>query len=87
MSSGSPEPHKRFASNHRLPFILLSDVDNKARKLYRAYGASGILGLPGRATYVIDTQRIICYVSYSQIDPEIDPASEKPKKYYGQLNP
>jgi peroxiredoxin Q/BCP len=67
ISSQSIESHKAFASHHGLPFILLSDTDNKVRKLY---GVSATLGiLPGRVTYVIDMEGIIKHVFSSQFQP------------------
>ena len=36
VSGQSVESHKSFATHHGLPFILLSDVDNKVRKLWCA---------------------------------------------------
>ena len=48
--------HKRFATAHRLPFTLLSDVDGKARE---AFGLRTLLGFKARATFVIDTEGII----------------------------
>ncbi|HUK85741.1 MAG TPA: peroxiredoxin [Candidatus Acidoferrum sp.] len=34
ISAQNAESHKSFANHHGLQFILLSDVDNKVRKLY-----------------------------------------------------
>jgi thioredoxin-dependent peroxiredoxin len=45
------ESNKSFASHHNLLYILLSDANNKVRKLY---GISPELEIPGRVTYVID---------------------------------
>ena len=52
VSSDSAARHAAFASQHNLPFTLLSDEDSHVRK---SYGFPAILGLaPGRVTYVID---------------------------------
>lgn len=61
ISSDPPESHHSFATNHYLPFTLLSDINNKVRKL---------LGVPkdffgllsGRYTYVIDKNGIIIHI-------------------------
>jgi thioredoxin-dependent peroxiredoxin len=64
VSAQSVESHKSFASNHGLPYILLSDTDNKVRKLY---GVSPTLGIPGKVTYVIDKEGIVKHVFSSQL--------------------
>jgi len=58
ISSDSVQSHQKFAANHRLPFILLSDTDKKIRK---AFGVpNDFLGLiPGRTTYVADKNGIV----------------------------
>jgi peroxiredoxin Q/BCP len=66
ISSQSIESHKSFATRHNLPFILLSDNENKVRKLY---GVSTTLGIPGRVTYVIDKEGSIKHVFSSQLQP------------------
>jgi peroxiredoxin Q/BCP len=66
INSQSVKSHKSFATHHSLPFILLSDNENKVRKLY---GVSTTLGFPGRVTYVIDKERIIKHVFSSQLQP------------------
>jgi len=58
------ESHKSFTSNHSLQYILLSDADNRVRKLY---GVSPTLGIPGRVTYVIDKEGIVKHVFSSQL--------------------
>ncbi len=67
ISSDSYESHQQFAAKHRLPFVLLSDEGGKVRKLY---GVSSTLGIfPGRVTYVIDKQGIVCHIFSSQFSP------------------
>ena len=64
ISGDSAARHQAFASNHRLPFVLVTDKDGKAR---RAFGAPKSLGLlPGRVTYVIDKAGIVRHVFSSQ---------------------
>jgi peroxiredoxin Q/BCP len=64
ISGDSAARHQAFASNHRLPFVLVSDKDGKAR---RAFGVPKSMGLlPGRVTYVIDREGIVQHVFSSQ---------------------
>jgi len=64
ISSDAPEAHAKFASKHRLPFLLLSDRDGAVRK---AYGVPATLGLlPGRVTFVVDRDGIIRHLFSSQ---------------------
>lgn len=66
ISSQSIESHKSFASRHNLPFILLSDSENRVRKLY---GVSTTLGIPGRVTYTIDRAGMVKHIFSSQLHP------------------
>lgn len=64
VSSDPVDTHKAFAEHHHLPFKLISDEDGSLR---RAYGVPKTLGLmPGRVTYVIDTDGIVRHVFTSQ---------------------
>ncbi|BAC08025.1 tsr0473 [Thermosynechococcus vestitus BP-1] len=55
-----------FQKNHQLPFLILSDPDNKVRQ---RYGASSLFGLfPGRVTYVIDKEGVVRYVFDSMLN-------------------
>jgi len=67
ISSDSVESHRQFAAAHTLPFILLSDVDNRVRKRYVVPTA---FGLPGRVTYVIDRHGIVRRIFFSQFTSE-----------------
>jgi peroxiredoxin Q/BCP len=68
VSSDSAESHRRFAEDHRLPFLLAVDGDGALR---RAFGVPKTLGiLPGRVTYVIDRQGIIRFVFNAQFAAE-----------------
>lgn len=65
VSSDSAASHSKFASKHRLPFILLADTDGVVRK---AYGIPATLGLlPGRVTFVIDREGVVRHVFNSQL--------------------
>jgi len=65
ISSDSSSSHGQFARKYSLPFVLLSDTGNRARK---AFGVPRTLGvLPGRVTYVIDASGTVQHVFSSQI--------------------
>jgi peroxiredoxin Q/BCP len=68
VSADSVESHKAFAERHNLPFTLLSDVDNKVRKLYGVASTLGII--PGRVTFIIDKQGVVRHVFSSQLQAE-----------------
>jgi thioredoxin-dependent peroxiredoxin len=65
VSADSVASHRRFASHHQLPFLLLSDRDGAVRKLYGVEQTLGIL--PGRVTYVIDRTGVVRHVYASQL--------------------
>ena len=68
VSDDAIERHRSFASEHRLPFLLISDGGGTLRK---AYGVQKTLGiLPGRTTYVIDKNGVIRLVFGSQLAAE-----------------
>jgi peroxiredoxin Q/BCP len=58
INSGSVKSHHDFAANHKLPFILLSDPDDKVLKLF---GVKGFMGMSGRVTFVVDLSGKIIY--------------------------
>jgi len=64
VSGQSVESHKSFASHYGLPFILLSDEDNKVRELYGVPSTMGII--PGRVTYIIDKKGVVRHIFSSQ---------------------
>jgi peroxiredoxin Q/BCP len=65
ISGQSVESHKEFALKHRLTFVLLSDEENKIRKLFGV--PTNFLGLlPGRVTYIADKSGKVIYVFNSQ---------------------
>ena len=68
VSADSVESHKAFAEHYNLPFTLLSDGDNKVRKLS---GASSTFGcIPGRVTIIIDKKGVVRHVFSSQLQAE-----------------
>jgi peroxiredoxin Q/BCP len=67
ISAQSVESHKEFAEKYDLPFTLLSDRDNKVRKLF---GVKNVMGsIPGRETFVIDKQGKVVYIFNSNSEP------------------
>ena len=52
ISADDVASHGSFASNHRLPFTLLSDPDRKVAELYGVGKTMGMIA--GRVTFVID---------------------------------
>ena len=65
ISSQSVESHKAFSLKHLLSFTLLSDTDNKVRKLFGV--PTNIFGLlPGRVTYIVDKSGRVIYIFNSQ---------------------
>jgi len=56
ISTDNENSHKKFAAKHKLPFVLLSDKEKRARQ---AFGVkAGLLGLlPGRETFVFDKNK------------------------------
>ena len=74
VSSDSVDKHAGFASQHSLPFTLLSDKGGRVRK---TYGVPGVLGvIPGRVTYVIDRDGTVRHVfsSMTNIDGHVNDA-------------
>jgi thioredoxin-dependent peroxiredoxin len=68
ISSDPEDSHQRFATQHRLPFILLSDRGGVVRKSYGVPSTFGLL--PGRVTYIIDKQGIVRHIFSSQFAPQ-----------------
>ncbi len=81
ISSDGIKTHQSFISNHNLPFTLLSDEDKSVRKMFGV--PSNLLGLiPGRVTYVVNSEGIVEYIFNSQLNTQghIDKALEVIKK-------
>jgi peroxiredoxin Q/BCP len=66
ISADSPQSHQQFAQKYSLPFTLLSDTDNRVRKLFGV--PSTLFVLPGRVTYVIDKEGIVRHIFDSMLD-------------------
>ncbi|MGB3532943.1 MAG: peroxiredoxin [Microcoleaceae cyanobacterium] len=66
VSGDSSESHQQFATKYNLPFILLSDNGNDLRKRYGV--PSTLWVLPGRVTYVIDTEGIVQHIFDSMLE-------------------
>ena len=80
VSGDSADRHQSFAANHRLPFVLVSDADARAR---RAFGVPKSMGLlPGRVTYVIDKEGIVRHIFNSQFaaDRHVEEALDSIRK-------
>ncbi len=68
ISSDDVGSHQSFATNHKLPFILLSDKD---KTVAESYGVGKTLGvLPGRVTFVVDKQGVVRMKFSSQLNFE-----------------
>lgn len=74
ISSDSVDSHEEFASQYRLPFVLVSDRNGETRKRFGVPNMMGVV--PGRVTFVIDRQGIIRHVfsSMTQIDQHVGEA-------------
>lgn len=69
ISADGMEKHQKFKEKYNLPFILLSDEENKVRELYGVKG--NLFGLiPGRVTFIVDKEGILHYVFNSQSSPK-----------------
>lgn len=65
ISGQSVESHKKFAEKYNLSFTLLSDENNRIRKLFGV--PSDLFGLiPGRVTYVVNKKGKVVYLFNSQ---------------------
>jgi len=60
ISADSEKSHAAFSNKYQLPFILLSDKNNRVRKKFKI--KNSLLLLPGRETYVIDEKGKVCMV-------------------------
>ncbi|HEX9134582.1 MAG TPA: peroxiredoxin [Ktedonobacteraceae bacterium] len=68
ISSDSEKSHQQFATQYRLPFILLSDLGGVVRKHYGVPTTFGLI--PGRVTYIIDKQGVVRHIFSSQFAPQ-----------------
>lgn len=65
INNASAESHKSFKEHHKLPFILLSDPDNKVLKLF---GVKGKFIFSGRETFLVGLDGKILYTYNSFTD-------------------
>jgi len=69
ISGDNPDSHIRFKTKHKLPFSLLSDTGNELRHLLGVpFDLFGLI--PGRVTYIFDSEAYLIHVFKSQIAPE-----------------
>ncbi len=69
ISGQSVESHKKFAEKYRLSYTLLSDKGNRVRKLFGV--PTNLFGLlPGRVTYIIDSEGRVAHTFNSQMQAE-----------------
>jgi len=59
ISADSPDSHRGFAADHRLPFILLSDEKNSVRKQFGVQRHAGLI--PGRETFIVDSNGVVVH--------------------------
>jgi peroxiredoxin Q/BCP len=58
INSGTVESHKEFSDHHKLPFILLSDPDNK---VYKQFGVKKFMFMNGRKTFVVAKNGVVTF--------------------------
>lgn len=77
VSGQSVESHKSFATHYGLPFVLLSDKDDKVRELYGVPSTMGLI--PGRVTNIIDKKGVIRHIfsSQTQTQRHVEEAKKK----------
>lgn len=80
ISADSEKSHQKFATKHKLPFILLSDSSKKLRKLFGV--KPNFLGLlPGRVTFVANKEgKIVLIFDSMNATKHIPKAFEAIKK-------
>lgn len=66
ISSDTEKSHRNFAKKHRLPFRILADTNKKVSRLFKV--KNSLLILPGRETYVIDSDGTIIMV-FNSVNP------------------
>lgn len=68
ISSNDQASHEKFASQYKVPYLLLTDPGASVRD---AYGVKKTFGLlPGRATFVIDKNGTVRHIYSSQMNPD-----------------
>ena len=75
ISSDGVKSHQKFATRHKLPFVLLSDSKKKVQRLFKL--PKILFGLfTKRITFVIDKDGLVSYV-HSSLMPDIHIKSQK----------
>jgi peroxiredoxin Q/BCP len=64
INGGTVASHKEFSDHYKLPFVLLSDPDNK---VYHLFGVKDKMFMTGRETFVIDLHGKIGFIYESMI--------------------
>jgi peroxiredoxin Q/BCP len=59
INGGTVASHKEFSDHYKLPFILLSDSDDK---VYHLFGVKNRMFMTGRETFVIDMNGKIAFI-------------------------
>ena len=68
ISSDAVKSHQKFATRHKLPFVLLSDSKKKVQRLFKL--PKILFGLfTKRITFVIDKEGLVSYV-HSSLMPD-----------------
>ena len=67
VSADSQSSHKKFATEHRLPFSLVADEDGLWA---RSFGVSSTFGMDSRVTFLIGPDGTITHV-YPDVDPGV----------------
>ncbi len=65
INRASVDSHRSFAECNALPFQIASDPDDAVRRLYGAFS----WGLPGRVTFLVDKQGIVCDIFSALLRP------------------
>jgi peroxiredoxin Q/BCP len=69
ISGDNVNSHKNFANKYHLNFTILSDQDNKIRKLFGV--PNSMMGVvPGRVTYVVNRKGVVIHIYNSLSKPE-----------------
>lgn len=74
VSFDTEQSHSEFIEKYRLPFPLISDIDNSIGTAYGVARFGGLLFRPKRVTFVIDKGGIVRKVSHHEfsIDKHLD---------------
>jgi peroxiredoxin Q/BCP len=65
VNNGTVESHKLFAEHYKLPFVLLSDPENKTLK---KFGVKNKFFMTGRQTFVVDLKGRIAFSYESMLE-------------------